>query len=229
VEIIGRAGWDFTVIDCEHAPISVSLLPDMLRAADAVGLPAIVRVPENNAAAIQHALDSGAAGVMVPQISSLEAAQRAIAAARFHPLGTRGVNPFVRAAQYSAKPAADFLGEANESTLLVLQIESADGVRVAPEIAKLSGVDVLFVGPYDLSQSIGIPGAVDDERVLRLGSELIAAAQTAGVHIGVFVNSDEAAVRWHRLGVRFLAWSVDTVQLLQALRTARTRIADQLR
>src|SRR5882672_6728107 len=88
VEIIGLAGWDFVVIDCEHAPITAALLPGMVRAATAAGIAA------NEPSAIQHALDSGASGVQIPQISSLEAAKAAVSASRFHPLGSRGFNPF---------------------------------------------------------------------------------------------------------------------------------------
>src|SRR6266436_2043588 len=92
VEIIGLAGWDFVIIDCEHAPITVALLPHMVRAAAAAGLPAIVRVAANEAPAIQHALDAGAAGVQIPQIASVEAAKAAVLASRFHPIGQRGFN-----------------------------------------------------------------------------------------------------------------------------------------
>lgn len=84
VEIIGLAGWDFVIIDCEHAPITAALLPHMVRAATAAGLPAIVRVASNEAPAIQHALDAGAAGVQIPQIASVEAAKAAVLASRFH-------------------------------------------------------------------------------------------------------------------------------------------------
>src|SRR2546427_8867839 len=86
VEIIGLAGWNFVVIDCEHAPITAALLPGMIRAATAAGIPAIVRVAANEPSAIQHALDAGASGVQIPQIASVEAAKAAVAASRFHPL-----------------------------------------------------------------------------------------------------------------------------------------------
>src|SRR5262245_37028972 len=108
VEIIGLAGWDFVVIDCEHAPITAALLPGMVRAASAAGIPAIVRVAANEPPMIQHALDSGAAGVQIPQIASVNAAKAAIASSRFHPLGQRGFNPFVRAADFSARAVPDF-------------------------------------------------------------------------------------------------------------------------
>src|ERR1700686_3960023 len=112
VEIIGLAGWDFVVIDCEHAPITAALLPDMIRAATAAGIPSIVRVATNEPSAIQHALDAGASGVQIPQIASVEAARAAVAASRFHPVGARGFNPFVRAADFSASTTAEFFARA---------------------------------------------------------------------------------------------------------------------
>lgn len=226
VEAAALAGWDYVVIDCEHGPISSAMLPDFIRAADAHSLPAIVRVPENNAASIQHALDSGAAGVLIPQVSSLEAAQRAVSASRFYPAGSRGLNPFVRAARYSARPAADFIGHANDDVLVILQIESVGGLEALDAIVRLPGLDIIFIGPYDLSQSLGMPGDVAHEKVLEAGAEIIAKSTAGGVQAGVFVNSLEAADQWLALGIRFLAYSADTVQLLRALQTANSRLKE---
>jgi 4-hydroxy-2-oxoheptanedioate aldolase len=225
VEIAGSAGWDFAVVDCEHAPITTSMLPNFVRAGEASGIPVISRVPENNASWIQQALDSGSAGVIVPQVASLEAAKYAVAAARFSPQGVRGFNPFVRAARYSARAVSDFL---LDQPLLVLQIESAAGLESLDSILQLAGVDVLFVGPYDLSQSLGAPGAVADPRVLDAGRSICSRAEECGVAAGVFVNSEDGLRIWRNLGARFLAYSVDTVQLLGALQRTRTRLATLL-
>ena len=224
VEIAGIAGWDFVIIDCEHAPITARLLPEMVRAAETAGISAIVRTASNEESAIQHALDAGAAGVQIPQIASVEAAQKAIRAARFHPLGRRGLNPFVRAAKFSSTPAADFLKKSNEETALILQIESAEGVAAVDEIIELGGVDVLFAGPYDLSQSLGIPGEVADPRVFAAGAALARKAEARGVAAGVFVSNADDARRWLDAGVRYLCYSVDSVLLLNAMRQAAVNI-----
>jgi len=224
IEIIGAAGWDFVIVDCEHAPITAQMLPDFIRASDAARIPAIVRVPENNAAAIQQALDAGASGVQIPQISSVEAARAAVSAARFHPVGQRGFNPFVRAARYSAEPVSDFVRRSNSNITVVLQIESAEGVRVVDHILEIPGIDVLFIGPYDLSQSLGIPGQTSDPRVYAAGEEIVAKAARRNVRVGVFTNSDLEADRWKQIGIRYLCYSVDTVLLLHALRVAHQRL-----
>src|SRR4051794_2950116 len=113
VEIAGVAGWDFVIIDGEHAPITAHLLPAMVRAAGASGIPSIVRVASSEPSGIQHALDAGASGVQIPQIASAEAARASVSASRFRPIGQRGFNPFVRAAGFSALNVPQFLEAAN--------------------------------------------------------------------------------------------------------------------
>jgi 4-hydroxy-2-oxoheptanedioate aldolase len=226
VEIIGAAGWDFVIVDCEHAPVTAQMLPEFIRASEAAHIPAIVRVAENNAAAIQHALDAGASGVQIPQISSVAAARAAVSAARFHPLGNRGFNPFVRAARYSAEPVADFLARSNAEVTVVLQIESTEGLKAVDQILEIPGIDVLFIGPYDLSQSLGIPGHTSDPRVFAAGQALVAKAAEHHVRIGVFANTDHEASRWKDIGIQYLCYSVDTVMLLHALRNAHQRLRE---
>ncbi|MDQ6663184.1 MAG: aldolase/citrate lyase family protein [Acidobacteriota bacterium] len=218
VEITALAGWDFVVVDCEHAPITAAALPGLVRAAAAAGVPAIVRVASNDAAAIQHALDCGAAGVQVPQIASVDAARRAIAAARFHPTGERGFNPFVRAASYSVVPVADFMTRAADNVLLALQVESAAGVESLPGILELDGIDVIFIGPYDLSQSLGIPGDVSHPDVLATAGRIAEAVNRRGMTCGVFTGSERDTPAWLGRGIRYLCCGVDTVALLEASR-----------
>lgn len=224
VEIIGIAGWDFTVIDCEHAPITAALLPHMVRAAAAARLPAIVRVASNDPAAIQHALDAGASGVQIPQIASVEAARDAVTASRFYPLGARGFNPFVRAADFSALATPEFLARANDDVSLILQIESAAGIEAVDGILAIEGIDALFVGPYDLSQSLGIPGETSHPRVFAAAERIVRSAEANGVAVGVFTNSEQDALRWLSAGVRYLCLSVDTVFLLNAMRVGLTTL-----
>jgi 4-hydroxy-2-oxoheptanedioate aldolase len=220
VEIIGLAGWDFVVIDCEHAPITAALLPGMMRAANAAGVPAIVRVAACEPSAIQHALDAGAAGVQIPQIASVEAARAAVAASRFHPWGARGFNPFVRAADFSASTTTEFFARANEEVALILQIESAAGVEAVDGILDLAGIDTLFIGPYDLSQSLGIPGQTSHAKVFAAAERIVRSAEARNVAVGVFTNSEQEGQRWLDIGVRYLCLSVDTVFLLNAMRAA---------
>ncbi len=150
----------------------------------------------------------------------MEQARAAIDAARFHPKGKRGFNPFVRAANYAATPVAEFLRSSNDEGLVVLQVESASGVAAAAEIAALPGVDVLFVGPYDLSQSLGIPGQVNHPSIFEGAARIAESAARHNVALGVFTNDAADARRWLEIGVRYLTFSVDSVLLRRAMEQA---------
>lgn len=221
VEMAGWAGWDHCVIDCEHAPIDNGLLPAMLRAAR---IPVFVRVPNGNAESIQGALDNGADGIIVPRLQSAEEAQRVVQAARFFPHGKRGVNHMVRAARYSLEPVEQYLAKSAERTRVIVQIETAEALANVEAIAAIAGVDELFVGPYDLSQALGIPGRVLDEPLLSAGRRILSAAHANGRALSVFVNNEEAAKIWIAMGADALHYSADTYLLAQAMRQARERL-----
>jgi 4-hydroxy-2-oxoheptanedioate aldolase len=221
VEMAGWAGWDHCVIDCEHAPIDNAMLSTMLRAAR---IPAYVRVPNSNAESIQGALDNGADGVIVPRLQSAEEARRVVEAARFFPRGKRGVNHMVRAAKYSLEPVADYLKKADERTRVIVQIETAAALDDVERIAATPGLNELFIGPYDLSQALEIPGQVLDEKMLNAGRRVVAAVRANGIGLSVFVNSDEAAKIWIELGADTLHYSADTYLLAQVLRQTRDRL-----
>jgi 4-hydroxy-2-oxoheptanedioate aldolase len=158
--------------------------------------------------------------VQIPQIASLEAAKSAVSASRFHPLGARGFNPFVRAADFSARATPEFLARANSEVALILQVESAAGIEAADGILELAGVDVLFIGPYDLSQSLAVPGQTSHPSVFAAAARIVESAEARDVAVGVFTNSEQDARRWLDIGVRYLCLSVDTVFLLNAMRAA---------
>ena len=217
VEMASLAGWDFVVIDTEHGAMGTAQLPDMLRAAR---VPAIVRVA-GRADLLQGALDSGAAGVLVPQIHTVEEAAAVVNASRFYPRGTRGLNGFVRAAGYSLVPMDEYL---RRPVRVIIQIETAGALADVEAIAGLAGVDELFIGPYDLSQALGRPGDVMHAEVLGAGQRVIHAAHAAGIEASAFANSLESADRWREMGVDRLLYSADAYLLAQALRRAREEL-----
>ena len=213
VEIAGLAGFDFVIIDNEHGEIPLESTVDLIRAAKLTDIPAIVRVYEGNPELIDKALDLGANGVQIPNIGSKEAAEIAVQAAKFAPEGSRGCNRFVRAGRYGSIDKADFFGKANEETAVILQVEGQDGVNALPEILKVKGVDVLFVGPYDLSASLGIPGQVDHPKVIEQMNEIMAQAKEVGVAVGFFVDDVKKAVEWKKRGVQYVSFSSDVGEL----------------
>lgn len=214
-EILGHAGFDFCIIDTEHGVIGVETAENMVRASNAAGIVPIIRVAFNRPELLHQALGYGASGVHVPHISNPEEAKKAVWGSKFFPLGERGVCPFVRAARYSAdKPI--FYEKANAETLVILAIEGSEGVDNLEEILKVKGVDAVFIGPYDLSQSLGVPGQVTHRKVLDKIREIADVAKQIGVAVGMFVEEPDVAKEWVKQGVLYCCLDVDAAMLFKA-------------
>jgi 4-hydroxy-2-oxoheptanedioate aldolase len=214
-EIVGLAGMEFVIIDQEHGPLTAESAVGMCAAAERGGAAPVVRVRSNTEAEIQRALDVGAEGVEIPQIESRADAEAAVEAARFRPEGSRGLSPYVRAGGY--RGGADYTERQNERVTVIVHIEGATGVENLDGIMAVEGIDVLFLGPYDMSQSIGIPGQVRDERVESLMAEVCDRAAEAGKTVGTYADDPEMARQWIDAGARYVATYVDAPALLGAL------------
>jgi 4-hydroxy-2-oxoheptanedioate aldolase len=208
IEIIGHAGFDFVVLDLEHGPNTVLSLQNLIRAAEVTGLVPIVRVKEDAPSLISEVLDAGAAGIQVPQISAKSEAEEVLQAARFNPLGMRGVCRFVRAADYSSLDRYEYFDRAN-TTVIVMQLEGVGAVENIQEILSVPGLDIVFIGPYDLSQSLGVAGQVDDPRVTQMMKTIVDECVKRNVVVGTFVDTIEEARKWSAAGVKYLCYSVD--------------------
>jgi 4-hydroxy-2-oxoheptanedioate aldolase len=219
VEIAGLAGLDFFIVDGEHGPFTAKSTEEMVRASASTDISPVVRVRENSSQAILQALDAGAAAVQVPHIGSKDEATDACRAARFHPRGSRGLNPYVRSASYSAQRGSAYLQGANDETVVVLQVEGAAGVQHLDAILTVEGLDVVFLGPYDLSQSLGVPGQIEHPSVREIMGRVIEAAKRAGKTVGTFADAPEQAARWIELGVQYIAVAADAGLFLGACRS----------
>jgi len=209
VEIMGLAGFDYVIIDCEHGPLDILKAEDMVRAAKLTGMSAVIRVSDNDPVMISRALDIGADAVQVPQISNKDDALRVVKAAKFSPNGERGVCRFVRAAQYTSMDKFSYFKSANEETMVIIHIEGEEGVRNIEEILTVEGIDVIFLGPYDLSQSLGVPGQVSHPKVLEMMEKVIKSATANGKVVGTFVDDIDTGKKWIALGVKYISYSVD--------------------
>lgn len=218
-EAAGYAGFDYCILDMEHGPVGTERLKELIQACECGGILPIVRVPDISEESIGKPLDLGAGGVQVPQVSCARDAQRVVELAKFHPEGTRGVCRYVRAARYSLMDKFDYFQEANES-VVILQVEGMEGVKNIDEILTVKGIDVIFIGPYDLSQSLGVTGDVENPLVTDTMVKLVQKAKEHGVTVGTFVDSVEAGCRWRKLGVRYLSYSVDVGIFSAACRQA---------
>jgi len=217
IEITGHAGMDFVLLDMEHGPVSYELLEHMILAAEKVGIAPIVRVEAVSESAILRPLDRGAAGLVVPHVDSADMARDVVRFSRYAPEGQRGMDVHSRAAKYTHTPKDQYLRQANDA-LLALQIEGAEGLANLDAILAVPGGDVIFVGPYDLSQSLGVPGQIDHPEVIGAIERIAAAVRKAGRHPGIYANDVAAARKWIGLGVQFIALAVDTTIYYQACR-----------
>ena len=159
VEMLGQVGFDWVLIDCEHGTITLETVELMVMAAEAAGVTPIARPVTGSAEHILQVMDRGAAGVQVPHVRSAEDARRAVEAVKYHPVGGRGLAVGTRSSGYGfSRSMTDYASAANDETLVCVQLEDAEAIENADEILAVDGVDVFFIGPSDLSQSMGHPG-----------------------------------------------------------------------
>jgi 4-hydroxy-2-oxoheptanedioate aldolase len=204
VESAAGLGFDWVLIDCEHGTIGVETMELMIMAAEASGVTPIVRPRSNAAAEILQAMDRGAQGVQVPHVSDAEAARAAVRAVKFHPMGERSLAAGTRASGYGLRGGVpEFIAEANRETLVCVQIEDEAALPHVEEILRVEGVDVFFIGPSDLSQSMGHPGNAKAPPVAKAIEETLAKIVAAGKTPGMPAATDAVQVALGR-GVRYI-------------------------
>jgi 4-hydroxy-2-oxoheptanedioate aldolase len=208
VEMVGYAGFDFVVLDNEHGPSSIETTEHMARAAASVHLPAIVRVSGVEQREIQRTLDLGVAGVQAPQVNTPEQAEALVRAARFPPIGQRGVAFSTRAAGFGFAGGADYLLRANAQLQVVAHIETVEALQNLDGLLGVAGIDVWFIGPTDLSVSLGYPGQPGHPTVRSAIHDAITRIQGAGIAAGLMVTS---SAEWHQyadMGVSYLTMTL---------------------
>lgn len=210
-EVLALQGFDFLVLDGEHGTIEPHHAEGMVRAAELRDATPVVRVPTNAPGAIMRFLDTGAQGVQVPLVRSAEDAAQAVRSAKYWPDGTRGLAG-VRAADYGqGVPFEEYIACANAETLVVLQIETREALECVDEIARLPGVDVVFVGPTDLSQALGIPGRTGDPVLVEAFDRIARAVAGSDAALGVLVGDEDGARAWTERGARYVAVTVEAM------------------
>lgn len=209
VELYGYQRWDYMVFDGEHASLEPRDVENLTRAAQLMGFTPLVRATTNAQPTILRYLDTGAMGVIVPWVNTPQEAEAVVRAVKYFPRGLRGLAGS-RAADYGqTMPLSEYSAQANAETLVVVQCESPTAVENAAAIAAIDGVDVVFVGPTDLSQSMGLTGQTEHPDVIAAIDRVIAAVTPAGKAVGIMVRSAESAIFWRERGVRFIATSME--------------------
>lgn len=181
VEMVGLAGFDFAVIDTEHSYFGVETSENLVRAADAVGLIPFIRVSRKDPTLIMKALDTGAKGFVYPGVLCRQDAEEAVSASKYPPTGTRGACPFVRGAGHVCRNWDEYAKYANEDLVTILLVEGQEGVENFEEIISVSGVDVIMMGPFDLSVSLGVGGQLEHPLVMEKFGQMIELASSKGV------------------------------------------------
>jgi 2-keto-3-deoxy-L-rhamnonate aldolase RhmA len=218
VEALGVAGLDWVVIDLEHGGGHEAALLGQIHGAAAGGLHALVRVESFERARAGRALDLGAEGVMFPRVDRPEDARRAIGTMRYGPDGERGVATYNRACAFGTRSQA--IDEAAGQILGIVQIESPEAVAAADRIAQTDGVDVLFVGPGDLSHAMGIRGALGDPAFRAALARVVAAADSAGKAAGILLGRADQVAGAIDDGFRMIGVGSDSSLLVQAASAA---------
>jgi 4-hydroxy-2-oxoheptanedioate aldolase len=214
-EACAAAGVDWLVLDLEHGSGGEEQVRDAVPAAGAYGVPTLVRVESAARIRIGRALDVGAAGVMLPRLDTVAEVREAVRHLRYPPAGDRGVATYNRACRFGLDPGA--LARAGDEVLGVVQVESASAVEQVDQIAAIDGVDVLFVGPQDLSHNLGVPGDLRAPSYLAAVERVRAAAARHGKAPGLLVRDGATAAARQAEGWTFVAIGSDTTLLAAAI------------
>lgn len=220
-EILSCTELDFIILDMEHASMSFETIENQVRAIEVRQNQAIVRVSNSDPQTMLRALETGCRGIMVPHVSSVAEAEAVVQACRYAPAGRRGLSPYTRNHLYSHHNLADSLATENQNTFVGILVEGIKGIENIGDIAQVPGIDLIYTGIYDISQSAGLPGQIDHPDVLALQKkcvDLINAGQ--GAMPGSFANSVEYAEILSQLGYKFIAYCSDGFLLKGAVENA---------
>lgn len=224
-EIVGLAGFDWVLIDLEHGAGSEKDILFQLQALESTPTATIVRVESADHARISRALDMGADGVMCPKIKTVEDAKAVIKGMYYPPFGNRGVAKMVRATGFGIN-FDQYYAESKENILGVIQIETVESLNHLDEIAALDGVDVLFIGPADLSMELGIFGQFNNPIFLDAVTNIVAAADKAGKATGILFFNPDDYKKYHDMGIRFIACGADATFVADGARAMAKKLRD---
>jgi 4-hydroxy-2-oxoheptanedioate aldolase len=209
-EVIGSRGIDFTMFDLEHTTHDIGDVGNMVRAADGLDIPMLVRVPGFSENLIGKVLDAGAIGVVVPHVRSAAEAARVVNAVKYPPAGMRSMCPHIRSSNYCGWEGwEEHASIANDATVVVVLVEDREAVENLEEICAVPGVDVVWIGTGDLSQSLGIPGDFNNPQITEIRLRALELCQRRGIGSWCQLpvrNGQEAFSRWYNEGFRFFTW-----------------------
>jgi 2-keto-3-deoxy-L-rhamnonate aldolase RhmA len=211
-----QCGFDFFIIDNEHGAYSPETVSNMIAAARGAGISVIVRIPEIRREAIMKPLDSGAAGLLVPMVNTADQTREIMSFSKYPPMGNRGAALSRAHSLYSRPNAAEYLKQANEATFIAVQAESPQAIENLESIASTPGLDSIFVGPFDLSVSMGIPGQPTHPKEVQAIAKVIDVCRQHNVIPGIHMSDVATLKDWIDKGMRFVSFSSDVDLLAKA-------------
>ena len=227
IEMVGfHGGYDAVWIDQEHCGLTVTQIEEAARAARAAGLDSFVRLTATDYATVMRPLEAGAGGIMAAQVRNTTEAEQIVRWAKFQPRGLRGIHGSGVDGRFGMTPLHDYLRQANDATFIAMQIENQEALDDVENIAAVPDVDVLFVGPADLSQSMGITGQWDNPRLQEAIERVARAAHSHHIHWAILPFSPEGARQSVERGCRMLAIGLDVWAMNKGLRAYQELFAD---
>jgi 4-hydroxy-2-oxoheptanedioate aldolase len=217
-QILDTADVDFVVIDTEHAAFTTAQLADLISWFKVSSIAPFVRIPQVDYHFIARTLDLGALGIMIPNVKTPAQAKAIINAAKYAPLGDRGVILGNTQTDFKSVNPRDFLAYANQNTTIICQIESVEGINNLEAIAQTPGVDILWVGHFDLTNSMGIPGDFNDQRFYDAVHRVVETCRTYGLGAGIQPANLAQAQEWMEIGFNVISYSMDSAVYAGAMR-----------
>ena len=217
-EAIGHAGFDWGVVDMEHAPLDIMGVVHMLQALSGTKMLTVLRVPWNDAVMVKRVLDAGATTVMFPMVQNADEARRAVAATRYPPQGVRGMAGMSRATRFGTTP--NYWKTANQQIGVIMQIETPQAVEALEAIADVDGVDALFIGPADLSAAMGHLGGLTHPEVIEVMARVVQRCKALGKAIGTLGSTPEAVAQYRAIGFDYVAVSSDIGFMMRGAQAA---------
>lgn len=216
INVLAKSGLDFVIIDMEHGAMDFRIASHMIMAAESDNCSPIIRVSRNDESDILRALEIAPKGIIVPHIESVEDRKKAINYIKFSPLGVRSLNPYTRAGSYQS--SKDFTKKQNKDILSILIIEGKKGIIQIDEIIDDESIDVIYVGAYDLSVALGIPGDTKNITIVNTLKDISKKAKEKNKIVGYMFHDKDEYKLLKRLGIQFLCYKVDTTVILDTFR-----------
>ena len=210
IDVIASSELDFIVIDAEHGPTSYETAQTMISVCESYNVTPIMRVGEINESLILRALDIGCHGVQLPNIATANDAKQFVQFAKYPPMGVRGFSPYTKAGLYDVSNSKKMTSIANENTLLIANVEGEDGINNLQEIAGVEGIDIIFIGLFDMSKSLGVIGDVQHPKVIEKLDEAIKIIHKNGKKVGSIASNINMLKALKEKNIDYLTYSVDT-------------------